>query len=438
MGTMPIPRLLISMALPMMISMFIQALYNVVDSLFVANIEGIGEASLTALALANPLQTLVISFAVGIGVGINAVLSKALGEGNQKKADLIVGNVIIVLSLLSVIFFLVSIFLVRYFFTIQIDDQLVIDLGTTYLQIIVACSFAKLFQLGFERILQATGRTLFTMISQSTGAILNIILDYILIVKLNMGIEGAAIATIASQLVALLIVITFNIRYNHDINLSLKNIRPDFGILREIFTVAIPSIMMQALMSVAGFLYNLILIDVSEAAVTANGIYYKFNSFIVMPVFGINNALIPIAGYNFGAKNYKRIRETIKYAIIYSSIILLAGFLIVELFTSDILDMFNCSGELREIGMVAFRILAIHYLIIAISVPIEGALQALNRNKQALMETMLRLIVVQLPIAFIITRFPGAQYNVWYAAVISEVIACIYCIDVYRKINLKS
>ena len=436
MGTMPIPKLLLTMSLPMMISMFIQALYNVVDSLFVANIDGIGEASLTALALAQPMQMLVISFAVGIGVGINAVLSRSLGEENYKKADLVIGNIIIILAVFSLIFFIFSVFLTRNYFEIQTSNQLVIDLGTSYLKIITAFSFAKLFQIGFERMLQATGRTVLTMISQSTGAFLNILLDYILIIRLNMGIEGAAIATIIAQFVALLMVISFNIYYNKDININIRHIKANKQILKEIFTIAIPSILMQASMSLAGFIYNLILINVSEAAVTANGIYYKFNNFIVMPVFGINNALIPIISYNFGAKLYQRIKDTIKYSIFYSSIILVIGFIVVLVFPEFILDMFNASSDLKDIGLVAFRILAFHYLIIAISVPLEGALQALNRNKQALLETIIRLMGVQLPLAYIITLFNNAQYNVWYAAVIAEGVACIYVVYVYKKIKL--
>lgn len=437
MGTIPIPKLLITMSLPMMVSMFIQALYNVVDSLFVANISEIGETCMTALALAQPMQMLVISFAVGIGVGINAVLSRSLGEKNYQKADLIVGNVIIILAIFSVLFFIFSMFLTRYYFEIQTSNQLVIELGTIYLRIITACSFAKMFQIGFERMLQATGRTILTMISQSTGAFLNILLDYILIFKLDMGIQGAAIATIIAQVVALIMVIVFNILYNPDIDLQFKYIRINKEILKEIFTIAIPSILMQASMAIAGFIYNMILINVSEAAVTANGIYYKFNNFIVMPIFGINNALIPIIGYNLGAKKYQRIKDTIRYAILYSSVILVIGFFIVRIFPGFILDMFNATGELRDIGLVAFKILAFHYLIIAISIPLEGALQALNRNKQALLETIIRLMVIQLPLAYVITLFANAQYNVWYAAVIAEAVACIYVVSVYKNIDFK-
>jgi Na+-driven multidrug efflux pump len=194
---------------------------------------------------------------------------------------------------------------------------------------------------------------------------------------------------------------------------------------------------MQASMAIAGFIYNMILINVSEAAVTANGIYYKFNNFIVMPIFGINNALIPIIGYNLGAKKYQRIKDTIKFGILYSSVILVIGFFIVRIFPGFILDMFNATGELRDIGLVAFRILAFHYLIIAISIPLEGALQALNRNKQALIETIIRLMVIQLPLAYVITLFANAQYNVWYAAVIAEAVACVYVVFVYKNIEFK-
>ena len=434
MGTMKVSKLLINMSLPMVISMLVQSLYNIVDSLFVANIPLIGEDCMNALTLAMPVQQLIISISVGIGVAINAVLAKAIGEKNPEKADVVAGNIILIGLFFSFIFMLFGVFFSQLYFETQTSNPDVIRYGTIYLTIIASFSIAKVFQIIFERVLQATGRTFYTMVTQASGAVLNIGLDYVLIYQFNMGIKGAAIATIIAQIFSMLMAFYFNHHYNHDVNLGLKYLKIDREITKEIFEVAVPAIMMQALMAFGTLFTNMILIRISEQTVTAYGIYMKLNSIVFMIVFGINNAMIPIIGYNYGAKKYERIHQVIRYGLTYSISIFVVGLALFEIFPLQLLGLFNASEELIAIGIYCFRITPFVFLFASISIPLEGALQSMGGSKQALIVTVLRLVIIQLPVAWLLTYTANPQIFVWFSFPISEICGMLYCIYAYKKI----
>ena len=320
MGTMPVNKLLISMSLPMIISMLVQAMYNVVDSVFVAQIS---ENALTAVSLAFPLQNLMIAFAGGTAVGVNALLSRSLGEKNQEHVNHTATNSVFIFLMTALIFMIGGLTLSHLFFTVQTSNAEIVTAGTQYSMIVVGCSIGLFSQFLFERLLQATGRTIHTMITQGLGAIINIILDPIFIFGLfgmpKMGVAGAAIATVTGQIIACLLAIVLNLKYNHDIQFQWKSFKPNIQIIKQIYSVGIPSIIMQSIGSVMTFGMNTILIGFSTTATAVFGVYFKLQSFVFMPVFGLNNGMIPIIAYNLGARQSKRMFDTIKLAMIYAT-----------------------------------------------------------------------------------------------------------------------
>ena len=339
MGVMPVNRLLITMSLPMVISMLVQALYNIVDSVFVAQIN---EAALTAVSMAFPIQNLMIAVAAGTGTGVNALLSKSLGEKNKRMVD-DTANMGVFLAICSyAVFAIIGIFLSRIYFAAQISDAQIIEYGDEYMSVICLFSFGLFGQIITERLLQATGRTIFTMFTQGIGAIINIILDPILIFGLlglpAMGVTGAAAATVIGQIIAAILGFVCNAVYNHDITLSIKGIFTiDTTVISKVYRVGIPSIIMQSITSVMTFSLNKILAEFSSTAVAVFGVYYKLNSFIFMPVFGMNNGLVPILSYNYGARKPDRIKKTIKLGMKYAVAIMIFGLLLFELFPSGVL-----------------------------------------------------------------------------------------------------
>ena len=359
MGTMPVNKLLISMSLPMIISMLVQAMYNIVDSVFVAQIS---ENALTAVSLAFPLQNLMIAFAGGTAVGVNALLSRSLGEKNQDHVNQTAVNSVFIFLVTAVIFMIAGLTLSNLFFNVQTTNTEIVNAGTQYSMIVVGCSIGLFCQFLFERLLQATGRTLFTMVTQGLGAIINIILDPIFIFGLcgfpKMGVAGAALATITGQIIACLLALFFNLKFNHDIHFKFKRFRPNAHIVKQIYSVGIPSIIMQSIGSVMTFGMNTILITFSTTATAVFGVYFKLQSFVFMPVFGLNNGMIPIIAYNLGAKQKKRMFDTIKLAMIYATGMMIIGVIFFETIPQTLLGFFNASEAMIKIGTPALRIIA--------------------------------------------------------------------------------
>lgn len=437
MGTMPIGKLLFNMSLPMMISMLVQALYNIVDSIFVAKLS---ENALTAVSLAFPLQTLLIAVGTGTGVGMNALLSKSLGEKNFKKANATASNAAILYFFSYLVFFILGFTIVRPFYASQIGnaDQEIMELGIEYLSTVMIFSFGLLAQVFFERLLTSTGRTIFSMTSQLTGAITNIILDPILIFGLlgapKMGVTGAAVATVIGQGVAALVAGFCNHRYNHDVKLKFHGFRLDFHIIGTIYAVGIPTIIMQSIGSVMTYCMNRILIEFSSTATAVFGVYFKLQSFFFMPVFGLNNGITPIIAYNYGAGQRKRMLKTIKLSMLVAFCLTFIGFLCFEGIPQILLGMFNASDEMLTIGVPALRIIGIHYLIAWFCIVSGTVFQALGKAFFSMIVSIMRQLFVLIPAAYILAKL-GGLHVVWWSFPIAEVISLMVSSFFLVRIN---
>lgn len=421
MGTMPVNKLLVTMSLPMVISMIVQALYNIVDSIFVSRLS---EDALTAVSMAFPMQNLMISVAVGTGVGINAMLSRALGEKKFEAANKTAENGIFIEVLGYVLFLLIGIFVTKPFFLAQAGAGDIANMGIEYTRICLLMSFGIFMQIGFERILQSTGRTIFTMITQSTGAIINIILDPILIFGLfgmpKMGVAGAAIATVTGQICAAILAITFNLTKNPDVHISFKGFKPQIIFVKNILSVGIPSIIMSSVGSAMTFGMNKILITFSSTAVAVFGVYFKLNSFVFMPVFGLNNGMVPIVSYNYGAQNKKRLTKTIKLAIMYAVCIMFIGIMLFQFIPDVLLKLFDASDHMLEIGIPALRVISLSFAFAGICIVISSSLQALGHGFLSMMISITRQLIILLPSAYILAKF-GGIHAVWWSFNIAEI-----------------
>lgn len=437
MGVMPVNRLLFSMSLPMILSMLVQALYNIVDSIFVAQI---GETALAAVSLAFPVQNLIIAVSVGTGVGVNALLSRSLGEKNQETANLAAVNGIFVFFLSYLLFAVFGLFFARMYFTVQTSNPEIIEQGTIYLSVCSIFSFGIFLEIALERIMQSTGRTIYNMITQGLGAIINIILDPILIFGLfgfpRMGILGAAVATVIGQIIAMLLLLYFNIRKNSDVNLNMRRFRPDTAIIAEIYRVGLPSIIMQPISSVMTFGVNKILLLFSETAVSVFGIYFKLQSFIFMPVFGLNNAMVPIVAYNYGAARKDRIMKTIRSSVTAAVAIMLAGLAIFQIFPEQLLYLFDASEHMMGIGVPALRIISLSFLFAGYCIVIGSVFQALGNGVYSLITSAARQLVCILPAAWLFASVFGL-HAVWYAFPLAEIISVVLTTLLFRRIYRK-
>lgn len=437
MGVMPISRLLFTMSLPMILSMLVQALYNIVDSIFVAQI---GETALAAVSLAFPVQNLIIAVSVGTGVGVNALLSRSLGEKNQETANLAAVNGIFVFFLSYLLFAVFGLFFARMYFTVQTSNPEIIEQGTIYLSVCSIFSFGIFLEIALERIMQSTGRTIYNMITQGLGAIINIILDPILIFGLfgfpRMGILGAAVATVIGQIIAMLLLLYFNIRKNSDVNLNMRRFRPDTAIIAEIYRVGLPSIIMQSISSVMTFGVNKILLLFSETAVSVFGIYFKLQSFIFMPVFGLNNAMVPIVAYNYGAARKDRIMKTIRSSVTAAVVIMLAGLAIFQIFPEQLLYLFDASEHMMGIGVPALRIISLSFLFAGYCIVIGSVFQALGNGVYSLITSAARQLVCILPAAWLFASVFGL-HAVWYAFPLAEIISVVLTTLLFRRIYQK-
>ena len=438
MGTMPVNKLLVTMSLPMVISMIVQALYNIVDSIFVSRLS---EDALTAVSMAFPMQNLMISVAVGTGVGINAMLSRALGEKKFEAANKTAENGIFIEVLGYVLFLLIGIFVTKPFFLAQAGAGDIANMGIEYTRICLLMSFGIFMQIGFERILQSTGRTIFTMITQSTGAIINIILDPILIFGLfgmpKMGVVGAAIATVTGQICAAILAITFNLTKNPDVHISFKGFKPQIIFVKNILSVGIPSIIMSSVGSAMTFGMNKILITFSSTAVAVFGVYFKLNSFVFMPVFGLNNGMVPIVSYNYGAQNKKRLTKTIKLAIMYAVCIMFIGIMLFQFIPDVLLKLFDASDHMLEIGIPALRVISLSFAFAGICIVISSSLQALGHGFLSMMISITRQLIILLPSAYILAKF-GGIHAVWWSFNIAEIasltLSLLFFKHMYNKI----
>lgn len=438
MGTMPVNKLLVTMSLPMVISMIVQALYNIVDSIFVSRLS---EDALTAVSMAFPMQNLMISVAVGTGVGINAMLSRALSEKKFEAANKTAENGIFIEVLGYVLFLLIGIFVTKPFFLAQAGAGDIANMGIEYTRICLLMSFGIFMQIGFERILQSTGRTIFTMITQSTGAIINIILDPILIFGLfgmpKMGVAGAAIATVTGQICAAILAITFNLTKNPDVHISFKGFKPQIIFVKNILSVGIPSIIMSSVGSAMTFGMNKILITFSSTAVAVFGVYFKLNSFVFMPVFGLNNGMVPIVSYNYGAQNKKRLTKTIKLAIMYAVCIMLIGIMLFQFMPDVLLKLFDASDHMLEIGIPALRVISLSFAFAGICIVISSSLQALGHGFLSMMISITRQLIILLPSAYILAKF-GGIHAVWWSFNIAEIasltLSLLFFKHMYNKI----
>lgn len=434
---MPVNKLLMNMSLPMMISMLVQALYNVVDSIFVSRID---ENALTAVSMAFPIQSLMIALGAGTGVGVNALLSRSLGEKDYDRVNKAAGNGIFLAGINYLVFLLVGILVTTPFYLSQTKDAQILSYGQQYLTIICCCSFGMYGQFIFERLLQSTGRTFYTMITQSIGAIINIILDPVFIFGYfgvpKMGVAGAAIATVIGQIVAGTIALVINIKKNDEIQLKLKGFRPDGKIIAWIYEVGIPSIIMQAIGSVMTYGMNRILIAFSSTAVAVFGVYFKLQSFIFMPVFGLNNGMVPIIAYNYGAGKKDRLIKTLKLSIIYAVGLMLLGVIIFQLFPAPLFALFDASEIMLAIGIPALRIISLSFIFAGFCIVCGSLFQALGNGVYSMVVSIARQLLVLLPVAYLLS-LSGKVEAVWWAFPIAEIVSLSLTVFFMFRINRK-
>lgn len=434
MGSMNIKRLILTMSAPIVVSMMVQSLYNVVDSIFVAQIS---EEAITAVSMAFPFQQLMMSVGIGTAIGVNSLLARNLGAKQFSQVNKIANNGLLLAFLSFIAFFMMGLLLSDKLITIQTDNQEIISHGPVYLRICLMGSLGIFTHLMFERLLQATGKTMYTMIAQISGALMNIILDPIMIFGWfgmpAMGLAGAALATVISQYIGALVVAYLCIRKEKDIDIGFRYMKPDFKIIRDIYAVGIPSIIMISISSVTIFSMNQILAKFSITAVALLGIYFKLQSFIFMPVFGLNNGIIPIVGYNYGAGNKERMRETIFLGMRYAVTIMLIGTLIMMVFPDKLLGMFNASDQMMDIGRVAFRIICISFPFAAISIISIGVFQAIGKGTLSMIISIIRQLVVLVPLAYLFS-LTGNLSMVWWSVIIAELVAVSICVRNIRKI----
>ncbi|GHV30702.1 MATE family efflux transporter [Synergistales bacterium] len=439
MATAPIQRLLLSMGVPMILSMVLQAFYNIVDSYFVGNMSGgEGELALNALTLAFPIQMLMIAIGVGTGVGVNSLLSRSLGAGDRERASKIAGNSIFLGACTYIVFLLVGLFGVRAYFLTQTSDARILEMGTRYLTICCTLSFGAILAMIYEKLLQATGRTVLSTVAQFAGAVANIILDPIMIFGLlgcpKMGVAGAAYATVIGQILSFALLLIFHHAFNRDVDTHPRYFKPEREIVGEIYKIGVPAIIMQALMSVQTYAINIIFGRVGNEAVTAYGVYYKVQQFVFFAAFGMNNAMIPIIGFNFGARNDKRIKDGIKFGMIYTLAIMLAGMLLLQFSAAAFVGLFSLSEATTNLFVLAVRIITLSYLFAGASITYQGVFQAFGRGVSSLIVSLMRLIVFALPAAFLLALTANAADVIWCAFPIAEILTAAIGAVMLRRI----
>ena len=438
MGTEQVSKIMLSMGIPIILSMVLQACYNIVDSMFVAripdsgNITHMGEYAVNALTLAFPVQMLIVALGVGTGVGVNAMLAKSLGQRDEEKAAKAAGNGLVLALIIYIVFLLFGLFGVKVYIGSQTKDEVIFGMGCSYLSICLTASVGIVMFAVYEKLLQSTGKTLYSTIAQISGALVNIVLDPIMIFGYfglpEMGIRGAAYATVIGQIVSMLIAMYFHYRKNKEVKSEWKYLKLEWGIVHEIYVVGLPAIIMQALMSFMTYGINLIFVTVSQAAVTAYGIFYKIQQFIFFAAFGLRDAITPIVSFNYGMGNQKRVKQGVYYGILYTEVIMLAGFIGLELFANVLIGAFAMSAETESLCVLAARIVAAGFLFAGGNIAMQGVFQALGCGLDSLLVSLLRLCVVVLPLAWLFTKLEHAEFMIWWSFPIAELAALIAAI----------
>ncbi|MDD6662066.1 MAG: MATE family efflux transporter [Lachnospiraceae bacterium] len=430
MKDMPVNKLMIQMGIPMILSMALQAVYNIVDSAFVGNMKTGSESALNALTLVFPVQMLMVAVGIGTGVGTNALLARVLGQENRKKAAKVAGNSLFLGIVIYAVCLLFGIFGVKAYISSQTVDAEVLTMGTDYLRICCVISFGIIFFSLFEKLLQATGRSLYSTIGQVAGAVINIILDPIMIYGIGpvpeMGVKGAAYATVIGQVASAVLLLIFHMKLNKEFDHGMKHMKPDAGIIKEIYAIGLPAIIAQALMSIMVYVMNLIL-KFSPSAQTAYGLFYKVQQFVLFLAFGLRDAITPIIAFAYGMRSKKRIQDGIKYGLIYTTVLMVAGLAITEIFPNAFATLFN-AGQSREHFISAMRVISISFIFAGINVAYQGIYQALDGGMESLIISLLRQLVVILPLAGIFSIFvrngQAGVSLIWWAFPITELVAC--------------
>lgn len=435
----PVNKLMLQMGVPMILSMALQAVYNIVDSAFVGNMKEGSEAALNALTLVFPIQMLMVALAIGTGVGVNALLARTLGQRNREKASKVAENGLFLATVIYIICVLFGLFGIKAYISSQTSDALVLSMSVDYLRICCLLSFGVVFFSIFEKLLQATGRSLYSTIGQFTGAIINMILDPILIYGFNLGVQGAAYATVIGQILSALLLAVFHMRLNKEFDHGLTYTKPNKRIIKEIYSIGLPAIIAQALMSFMVYAMNLIL-KFDASAQTAYGLFYKVQQFVLFMAFGLRDAITPIIAFSYGMQNKKRVKDGIKYGLIYTIVLMVAGTLITELFPNFFATLFN-AGQSRIYFISAVRIISISFVFAGINIAFQGVYQALNGGMESLVVSLLRQAILILPLAWGFSKLV-IQYDmdvslIWYAFVITEVLSCVVGWVFLRRIEKK-
>lgn len=445
MGTVPVKKLILSMGIPMIVSMVFQAVYNIVDSAFVSNMKSDGEAALNALTLAFPVQMLMIAFSIGTGVGANALLSKSLGQRENEKVNKTAGNSVFLGMIMFAAFVIFGIFGTEPYIKSQTSDPEIIQMAVSYLRICCIISIGSVFFAIYEKLLQSTGRSIFSTIAQIGGALTNIVLDPIMIYGLfgcpKLGVKGAAYATVIGQCVSFVMALIFHLKFNKEISNNFKYLYPSAEIIKEIYSIGLPAIIAQALMSVMTYGMNIILGSISTSMVTAYGLYYKIQQFILFAAFGLRDAITPVISFNYGMKSKSRIKDGIKYGMIYALVIMIAGLVLLEIFAVLLSDMFGLSGETRQMCIYAIRIISISFIFAGANIAFQGIFQALDSGIESLVVSICRQFLFVLPVAwifsYIIIHFSGSSWLIWMtfpiAEIVSAFIACILMKRTYKN-----
>ena len=445
MADMPVGKLMISMGIPMILSMMLQAVYNIVDSAFVGRIKDVGEDALNALTLAFPIQMLMVAIAIGTGVGMGAVVSMQLGQKKKDEASRAAGNAIFLACVIYVIFLLFGIVGVKAYISSQTSNSIVMDMAVSYLHICCVISFGIVFFSIFEKLLQATGNSLYSTIAQVVGAVINMILDPIFIYGWlgvpAFGVKGAAYATVIGQIVSLVLAYIFHLKKNKDIQNGFVYMRPSLHIIKRIYAIGIPAIIAQALMSVMTYGLNLILVRIDESVVTAYGIYYKVQQFILFAAFGLRDAITPIVSFSYGSRNKQRIQDGIKYGLFYTVVIMLIGIALMELLAGQLSELFGLSGGTKAICVSAMRVISISFVFAGANIAYQGIFQALESGKESLLVSVCRQFLFVIPVAWGFSCIIGNNLNmtwlVWTTFIIAEGISCLISVILMRRIRCK-
>ena len=443
MAAMPINRLMINMGIPMIISMMLQAVYNIVDSAFVANMEGTGEMALNALTLAFRVQMLMVAIGVGTGVGINALLAKSLGQGDMEKAGKTAGNGVFLMAVIYAVFLLFGLFGTGGYISSQTKNPVIAQMATEYLQICCGWSFGILYFSLYEKVLQAAGKSMYSTIAQITGAVINIVLDPIMIYGWlgcpELGVKGAAYATIIGQIASALCGLVFHLKANKEIKNSLSYMKPSGKIIKGIYSIGVAAIIAQALMSVMTYLLNVIFVRIGENVVTAYGLYYKIQQFILFAAFGLRDAITPIMSFNHGMGSRERVRDGVKYGLLYTLGIMLIGFIGLEVFAGPFAGIFGLSGETKALCISAMRIISVSYMFAGANIAFQGIFQALDSGLESLIISICRQFLFVIPVAYVFSKIVLSglcgTWLVWLSFVLAEVLSVLVSLVFMKRVN---